>query len=199
MKKRIIALLLIGIIGISSAFSAFDFLPESTGNERNQVIGSVLFLQTLSKDVKATSIGVSAFYHNKLTDNIGIYANGGVGKPLAFSFTGVAGPLTKTTAVFLQTGPYYIIPISEDMLVKAGAGFNLSMLGAAKGNSEYTSISIGLGVMGSFEYELMPRVNLIGSLTLGLDFKTWLNKGGIRNSGGVVFNMMPSGGISYSF
>ena len=198
MKKRIVVLLLISVIGISSAYSAL--VSSSASDGRNQVIGNVFFLQTLSDNVTASSIGVSAFYHNKMSDSIGIYANGGVGKPLAFSFKDVSGSFDKTTAVFLQTGPYYIIPINDSMLVKAGAGVNLTMLGAAVGSVEYTSISVGLGAMGSFEYELIERINLVGSLTVGLDFKTWLSKGGSTTSpSGIVFNMMPSIGVSYHF
>ena len=198
MKKRIVVLFLVSVIGISSAFSAFSSM--STSNGRNQVIGNVFFLQTLSENVNASSIGASAFYHNKMSDSIGIYANVGVGNPLAFSFKDVAGSFTNTVAVIIQTGPYYIIPINDVMLVKAGAGINLSLLGAAAGGAEYTSISVGAGAMGSFEYEVIPRINLVGSLTLGLDVKTWLNKAGVTtNTGGIVFNMMPSIGVSYHF
>ncbi|MGD1822276.1 MAG: hypothetical protein ACPKM0_05855 [Pleomorphochaeta sp.] len=205
MKKRLISLFLIGIITISSVFAAMNLnVPLEASHGENQVIGSLFYLGSIGSDFKASSIGVAAFYQNKMSDNIGIYANGGVGKPLSLEIDNVSD-FSSTTAVCIQSGPYYIIPIQENMLVKVGVALDLSALAGKEtvSGDEDIVLSIGVGAFGAFEYILMDKINLVGSLTLGFDPVVWMTNTTTNEleklSGGWLVNIMPSVGVSYHF
>lgn len=206
MKKRIIVLFLIGVIGISSAFSESGFFSPPTGDEQNVTNVSAAFVQTLSKTVNASSIGGGVFYQfrgdqelrNK-TSFEGLYINFVVAKPLAFSYDGLSAP-TKTVAISLQHGIYDIVQIDSNMFVKYGGGINYNHLGAEESGNKYSQGSFGLNALGAFEYELIEGINLVATLTLGLDFFTRINENGVKsNPGGVVFTIMPAVGASYLF
>jgi len=204
MKKRILTLVVMTVVGISSAFSAMNFLPleASSGDGKNQVIGSLFYLGTMSSNVSASSVGIAAFYQNKMSDNIGIYANGGVGKALSFKFDGSTN-YNNSVAVFLQTGPYYIIPIDDNMLVKTGGGLDISILGAKEKttNNEAVVLAFGAGVFGSFEYTLAEKITLVASLNLGFDLLSWKTDslGDFVKYSKIITNIMPAVGASYRF
>ncbi len=202
--KKFLLITLIVVITISSAFSAMNFFPLKASSNENQVIGSLFYLQTINDKVTASSYGISTSFLNKVSRDSGIYANVGVGKAFAFNYARVTLPLENTVAVFLQSGPYYIIPLQDKMLVKVGAGLDLCMLGGKVPvtGDEKVAVSLGIGAMGAFEYELMEYITLVGSLTLGFDFVTWMTNvsGDLeRASNGIIVNMMPSVGASYKF
>lgn len=204
MKKRLLLFMLVGFIGIASIFSSTNLMPlqASSGDGNNQVIGSVFYLGTISNNVSASSIGVAAFYQNKMSDNIGIYANGGAGKSFSFKFNGSSN-YNNTVAVFLQTGPYYIIPIAQNMLVKVGGGIDITLLGGKEKTSgdEAIVVAFGGGVFGSFEYSLVENITLVGGLNIGFDALSWMtnSSGDLERSSGVITNIMPSVGASYTF
>ena len=192
------------VVGISSAFSAMNLLPleASSGDGKNQVIGSLFYLGTMSSNVSASSIGVAAFYQNKMNDNIGIYANGGAGKALSFKFDGSTN-YNNSVAVFLQTGPYYINPLEDNMLVKVGGGLDITILGAKEKTTskEAVLLAFGAGVFGSFEYTLADKITLVGSLNLGFAGLSWKTDslGDFVKYSKIITNIMPAVGASYRF
>lgn len=204
MNKKLFLILAVSFIGITSIFSSTNLMPlqASSGDGNNQVIGSIFYLGTVSNNVSASSVGVAAFYQNKLNDNIGIYANGGAGKSFAFKFNGSSN-YNNTVAVFIQSGPYYIIPIAENMLIKVGGGLDITLLGGKDSvtSDEAIVVAFGAGIFGSFEYALIDNIKLIGGLNIGFDALSWMTNsaGDLERSSGVITNIMPSVGASYSF
>jgi hypothetical protein len=207
MKKKLISLILVGMLGGATLFASMNFLPlkASSSDGSNQVIGSIFYLGTMNSDISASSIGVAAFYQNKLNDSMGIYANGGVGKAFAFHYKNISDPLENTVAVFIQSGPYYLIELQENMLVKVGAGVDIAMFGGknASNGDENVALSFGVGAFGAYEYVLIDNLTLVGALNLGFDFVTWMTNTTTgdfeRDNVGVIVNIMPSVGVSYSF
>lgn len=205
MKKHLFITILVLIL-IQSASFASSLLPldASSQDDSHQVIGNLFYIGTMNSDISASSIGVSASYHNKLTDEIGVYANGGVGKALKFRFDGNSD-LKDSVVVFLQTGPFYKMALPyEDMSVKVGVGVDLSMYGGKTQvtNDERVAVSLGIGALGSYEYKIADMLTLIGSLNIGFDFVTWktnvVTSDLERASNGAIITVMPSVGVSYS-
>lgn len=191
---------------MSSCFSA-DFMPFASSSKDGvrQVIGNLFYIGTMNKEITASSIGVGASYHNKLSGDMGVYANAGVGKAFDFKFAGVSG-LTNTVVVSIQTGPYYKIELPyENMSVKVGGGIDLSMYGGKipVSGKEAVAVSVGAGVFGSYEYKIADILTLIGTLNVSVDFITWrtnLTSYDLERANiGPIINITPSIGASYSF
>jgi hypothetical protein len=206
MKKNLFFTIVLLLV-IQSAIFASELFPStsSSSNYTHQVIGNVFYIGTMNSDISASSIGVGASYHNKLSDNIGIYANGGVGKPLSFKFSGYSN-LTDSVVVFLQSGPYYKIDLPyENMSVKVGCGLDLGMYGGKLSGSgqEVVAVSLGIGALGSYEYQIVDMLTLVGSLNFGVDFATWKTNTSTdefeRADIGSIITVMPSIGVSYSY
>ena len=205
MKKHMFITILL-LVAIQSTTFATGLIPLSSSakDDSRQVIGSLFYIGTMNSDISASSIGVGASYHNKLTDDIGIYANGGVGKPLAFKFSGTTN-YSDSVVVFLQSGPFYKIDLPyENMSVKVGGGLDLAMYGAkmpVSGN-EVVALSLGVGALGSYEYKIADMLTLVGSLNIGIDFINWKTNVTTtdfeRADIGAIINIMPSIGVSYS-
>lgn len=205
MKKKLLTTLIMAVLILSSSFaSGLIPLQASSKNGSHQVIGNLFYIATMNSDISASSVGIGASYHNKLSEKMGIYANGGVGKAFAFKFSGNSG-LTNTVVVSIQSGPYYKIELPyENMSVKVGGGLDLSMYGGKLpiSGKEAVAISVGAGAFGSFEYEIAEMITLIGTLNVGVDFITWktnvtnydLEKANI----GPIINVSPSIGVSYT-
>ncbi len=199
--------MLVGLLGGATLFASMNFLPlkASSSDGSNQVIGSLFYLGTMNSEISASSIGLAAFYQNKLNDNIGIYANGGVGKAFSFKYKNITDPLENTVSVFIQSGPYYLIQLKENMIVKVGAGIDIAMFGGKNpaNGDENVALSLGVGAFGAYEYVLMDNLTLVGALNLGFDFITWMTNTATgdfeRDNVGVIVNIMPSVGVSYSF
>jgi hypothetical protein len=205
MRKHLFITILL-LVAIQSASFATGLFPlaSSSQDDSRQVIGNLFYIGTMNSEISASSIGVVASYHNKLTDDIGIYANGGAGKAFNFKFDGISN-LTNSVVVFIQSGPFYKIELPyENMSVKVGAGLDLSMYGGKRpvSGDELVAVSLGVGALGSYEYKIADMFTLVGSLNIGVDFVTWRTNVTTsdfeRADIGAIINIMPSIGVSYS-